>query len=251
MSDYFRDSYQGVGAIAAAAPAPRSAPGANVRAFGRPHPPTRSCPPAMIGMERCGPGSRRVCYCRRASALGAMDLRTGGDGDGGGGGGGGDGGGGTGGGSTSSGTRRLPIKLLAPRRPPVKLLAPPSRQPPAQFQPPKPWPSIFTPFPSKPPTQAMPNLNAAVTATTTLPPGTTSGGLPAPIKTQTVGWGGGGGGGGGGGMEELAPEDRDDGVQASAMTGGLPAGAAKIWLVVGAAGVAFLALRSKKKRHRR
>lgn len=255
MGDYFRDDFQGVGAVAAARPAPKAAPAPSVRparAGGRIHRVHTGCPsdrwlrhPARPGDLFCDCMGPPLTNCVRGGGIGAIGAFDQRNQDGGGGGAGGAGG------TAPPPAYRVPIvKYRAP--------APRSKPPVRQGQPGRPRPALPTsptvwPVRSKPPIQPAPVVST-VTTTTTLPPGTTSGGLPAPIKTQTA-WGGGGGAiaampGG----EELAP-DREptapDDLQVSAMPGGLPAGAGKFWLVAGVGTVAYLGYRLFFRRRRR
>jgi len=230
-SGYFRDRFQGVGAIAAFAPAPRSAPAPSVRA------------PSRMGGQ-CFPGcvpyrdanGNIQCDCdlvtggvmqRQRLRARAGDSRYAGLGatlvDG-------EDVGGAGGGTVSGkgGLRQIFTGVMAPS---------------------------ISPTPTKSP--IAPTLSPSSTTTSPTPPGY----LPPriPTKTQTASYGSGGAAwtgspsssGGGMTLETLAPPENEQALPGSAMPGGLPGGAAKIWLVLGLGGVGYLAYRHFKKKRRR
>lgn len=226
MSGYFRDRYQGVGAIAAAAPAPRSAPAPTFgrmartmkRAGGR-------CGDCLDLGDRCDCSVLRSGRVRAMSGLGRIQVDDGG------------GGGGGGGRTPTTTTSKSPLRQIMPG-----VLAPPVR----------------TTAPTKPPllaTQPLTMVATAVPSPGYLPPRT-------PVKTNTAGGGAGypgspaytGGGGAGGALTQMAPPDLGPELEpppGSAMTGGLPGGAAKLWVALGLGAAAFFTYRHFKKRRRR
>lgn len=217
-ADYFHDHAQGAGAIAAAAPAPRSAPAPSMY--------------RQVGYEGVG----RIREDEPGTDTGPQ------------------GGGGGPGPVTGNFPRPRPRFGGTFPRPPV------SKPPRTPI-----WPT--DPKPAPPKTQtispqiviAMPPINVAhpqpprpIVATDP---------KPAPPKSQTVFGQGSGAGGGwtgpaGGGpkvrLDTMAPPAtmEQEEVQ-SAMTGGLPAGAAKLWLILGVGGVGYLAFRHFTKKRRR
>jgi len=215
MSDYFTEDYQGVGAIAAAAPAPRSAPAPMMRTRRR----------GMGAINDPGPGE------------GMPGSNTG------------SGGGGPGG-PTFPGRTFTRTKVPTSSRPPKPPPAPPGRPPvPGQR------PIVPGYLPPRVLTVKQPLTLTAVTQ----PIGTLG---PKPvvtsIKTETAYGGGGqggawsGGGGGGGELDEMAPDEGTPVVGQSASPSFLPSGAAKAWLIGGAAaGVGYLLYRHFKKRRGR
>jgi hypothetical protein len=226
MSGYFRDRFQGVGAIAAARPAPRSAPapsfGALARRGGR----------CMAGCIDTG----TMCDCdvlvtgfqartkqtARRSSLGRIDVT--GDRDT----------GAAGGGTT---TTKSPLRQIMPAT--LMALPPPTKTPVRQ-------PTLTTST----------GVGPGATLPTPLPGTNPPGYLPPriPVKAQTAG---------GGAwnpsspaytpttLQTMAPPENEEAPPGSAITGGLPGGAAKIWLVLGLAGVGYLGYRHLKKKRRR
>jgi hypothetical protein len=240
MSGYFRDRYQGVGAIAAAAPAPRSAPAPS---FGR----LARTGGGGVCPQGCFPLEDGTCDCphvsggqvmqRRRRAAAPRVSRMGGramgaiqvDNEG--------GGGGRGGTTPPTTWTKSPLRMIMPG-----VLAPPVR----------------TTSPTKSPAATIGSQPLTMVATAVPSPGY----LPprTPVKANVAGGGAGYPGspaytgGGGGALTQMAPPEMGPELElpgASASPGGLPGGAAKIWIALGLGAAAFFTYRHFKKRRRR
>lgn len=225
MSDYIRDRFQGVGAVAAAAPAPRSAPAPTIRpaAGGGPmHLATPKCPSSRWRKHRLKPGQ---IYCDCRAALGASDVRDN------------EGGGGAGTDSTTGTQRRPGVQYIQP----VVYRKPPTQSTPS-------FSSVVQPRPFSP---TVGGGAVLTTAPTHLPPGTTSGGLPVPNRRPPSTSGGGGAMLPDGGGEITIDQALPSGAQFKLAPGDPAAGTSKLWLAGLVAGVAYVGYRHLKRRRRR